>query len=51
MLATYIAWLAGDREAGEEIGRRAAAHISAHHALDLVAGRYWEILEQTTRSA
>ena len=28
MLAGYIAWLAGNREAGVEIGRRAAAHIA-----------------------
>jgi glycosyltransferase involved in cell wall biosynthesis len=44
-LAAYITWLAGDREAAEAIGRRAAAHISSHHALDSVAARYWEVLK------
>jgi glycosyltransferase involved in cell wall biosynthesis len=44
LLADYIAWLARDREAAEQIGRRAAAHISAHHALETVAKRYWEVL-------
>ena len=44
MLADYIAWLARDREAGEEIGRRAAAHIQEHHALETVAGQYWNLL-------
>ena len=44
LLADYITWLAGDREAAEEIGRRAAAHISTHHALETVAARYWEVL-------
>lgn len=44
LLADYITWLAGDRDAAEEIGRRAAAHISTHHALETVAARYWEVL-------
>jgi glycosyltransferase involved in cell wall biosynthesis len=45
MLAAYIAWLARDREAAQAIGRRAAAHISADHALETVAERYWEVLK------
>src|SRR5712692_7424420 len=44
MLAGYILWLAGDREAAEEIGRRAAAHIAKEHALDVVGERYWNVL-------
>lgn len=44
LLASHIAWLSRDREAAEEIGRRAAAHISAHHTLETVAARYWETL-------
>jgi glycosyltransferase involved in cell wall biosynthesis len=46
MLAAYITWLTGDREAAEQIGRRAAAHISAHHALETVAARYWDVLKK-----
>jgi glycosyltransferase involved in cell wall biosynthesis len=46
MLADYIIWLARDRGAAEEIGRRAAAHISAHHALDIVAEQYWQVLRK-----
>ncbi len=45
MLAAYITWLAGDREAGEAIGRRAAKHIAAHHTLETVTERYWEALK------
>jgi glycosyltransferase involved in cell wall biosynthesis len=44
MLAAYLMWLARDGEAGKAIGERAAAHIAAHHALEIVAARYWEIL-------
>jgi glycosyltransferase involved in cell wall biosynthesis len=44
MLAGYIAWLAGNREAGLEIGRRAAAHIAQHHAAERVAREYWNVL-------
>lgn len=45
VLAHYIAWLARDRESAEEIGRRAAAHIAAHHALETVAAQYWEVIK------
>jgi len=44
MLAGYITWLAGNREAGLEIGRRAAAHIAQCHAPERVAREYWTIL-------
>jgi glycosyltransferase involved in cell wall biosynthesis len=47
MLAGYIVWLAGDREAAREIGRHAAAHIAKAHVLDTVAERYWEILKRS----
>ena len=46
MLADYIAWLAHDPEAAEEIGRRAAAHITAHHALETVAAQYWDLISR-----
>ncbi len=46
LLAGYIAWLARDRDAAEEIGRRAATHIARHHAIETVAARYWEVLKK-----
>ncbi len=49
MLAGYITWLAGNREAGLEIGRRAAAHISQCHAPERVARQYWDVLETFQR--
>jgi glycosyltransferase involved in cell wall biosynthesis len=45
MLAGYIAWLAGNREAGLEIGRRAASHVAQCHAPEKVARKYWDVLE------
>jgi glycosyltransferase involved in cell wall biosynthesis len=47
MLAGYIAWLAGNREAGLEIGRRAAAHIAQCHDPQKVAEEYWRVLNAT----
>jgi glycosyltransferase involved in cell wall biosynthesis len=46
LLASYVTWLACDRVAAEEIGRRAAAHIAAHHAIEAVAARYWDALKK-----
>jgi glycosyltransferase involved in cell wall biosynthesis len=46
LVASYIAWLARDQEAGQEIGRRAAAHIASHHALETVASLYWNALSK-----
>jgi glycosyltransferase involved in cell wall biosynthesis len=46
MLAGYIAWLAGNREAGLEIGRRAAAHIAQCHDPEKVAREYWRVLSK-----
>ena len=46
MLAGYIEWLARNRAAGLEIGRRAAAHIAQHHAPALVARQYWKVLNK-----
>ncbi len=43
-LADAIVWLAQDREAAAEIGRRAARHIAAEHAVQIAAARYWEVL-------
>jgi len=44
MLADYLLWLASDRGAIEEIGRRAAAYIRREHALERVAGQYWDAI-------
>jgi hypothetical protein len=44
MLADYLRWLAGDREAGAEIGRRAATHIAQEHAIERVGLKYWDAL-------
>ncbi len=46
LLASYIAWLARDRTSAEEIGRRAADHISAHHGVETVAQLYWDALNK-----
>ena len=46
MLAATIAWLAADPAAAVEIGKRAARHIAEEHALDKIATRYWEILNE-----
>jgi len=43
-LAGYLRWLADDREAAIEIGRRAAAHIDREHRLEQVAEEYWRVL-------
>jgi glycosyltransferase involved in cell wall biosynthesis len=43
-LAGYITWLAENRQAGLEIGRRAAAHIAQHHAPETIAREYWNAL-------
>ena len=45
MLADYLVWLARDRTALVEIGRRAAAHIRKEHAVEKVARQYGEALE------
>jgi glycosyltransferase involved in cell wall biosynthesis len=44
MLADYLLWLAANRDAGEEIGRRAAAHIAREHAIERVALKYWSAI-------
>jgi glycosyltransferase involved in cell wall biosynthesis len=44
MLVEYLRWLAGAPADAREIGRRASAHIHAHHALDSVARQYWQVL-------
>ncbi len=46
LLASYVTWLASDREAAAQIGRNAAAHILAHHSVDSIAAQYWEVLVQ-----
>ena len=47
MLAGYIAWLARDREAALEIGRRASEHIAREHAPERVARLYWDALRES----
>lgn len=44
ILAAYLRWLAADRNAALEIGRRAAEHIAHEHALEKVARQYWDAL-------
>jgi glycosyltransferase involved in cell wall biosynthesis len=43
-LAEYMIWLARFPRDARRIGRRGAAWIASHHALDTVAARYWELL-------
>jgi glycosyltransferase involved in cell wall biosynthesis len=47
MLASYIVWLAGEREAAAAIGRNAARHIALKHAPEKVASAYWEVLNRS----
>jgi len=44
ILSAIIVWLARDRESAIEIGRRAAQHIAAEHAIEKVAAQYWSVL-------
>jgi glycosyltransferase involved in cell wall biosynthesis len=44
MLSEYMLWLAGDREAAREIGRRGGAHVRERHSLEAVARQYWQVL-------
>lgn len=45
-LAGYITWLAGNPEAGLEIGRRAAAYIAQCHNPEKTACEYWKVLNR-----
>lgn len=45
MLGRIVMWLARDREAATEIGKRAARYIAAEHAIEKVAAKYWEVLD------
>ncbi len=47
VLADYLLWLADDRQALGEIGRRAACHITREHNLEKVAGNYWSVFTKT----
>jgi len=44
MLADYLRWLAADREAGLEIGLRAAEYIRAEHTLEKAVEQYRRVL-------
>lgn len=44
MLKEMVIWLASDRQAAAEIGKRAARHIAAEHAIDKIAEQYWDAL-------
>ena len=46
MLAAYITWLAGNREAGVAIGERAAAYVAKCHAPEKIAQEYWRVLSK-----
>jgi glycosyltransferase involved in cell wall biosynthesis len=48
-LVEYVMWLVEHPERARQIGARAAAHIAAHHAPDLVALRYFELLSSCCR--
>jgi glycosyltransferase involved in cell wall biosynthesis len=50
-LAGIILWLAGDREAAAEIGRRAAAHIAKEHAVEKIVERYWAALARAEEAS
>jgi glycosyltransferase involved in cell wall biosynthesis len=50
MLEGIIVWLARDREAATEIGKRAARHIASEHAIEKVAAKYWEVLGGLTKN-
>jgi hypothetical protein len=44
MLAEYMRWLGEFARDRDEIGIRAAAHVTAHHGVRMVAGQFWEVL-------
>ena len=48
-LVEYMMWLVEHPERARQIGARAAAYIAAHHAPDLVALRYFELLSSCCR--
>ncbi len=50
MLARIIGWLARDREAAVEIGKRAARHIAREHGIEKVAAQYWEAIRCCDRA-
>lgn len=50
LLASYLTWFANDRESAEEMGRRAAAHIAAHHSLEAAAARYGDVIESSFKT-
>jgi len=45
MLAQIVVWLARDREAAVEIGKRAARHIACEHGIEKVARQYWDVID------
>jgi len=49
MLADAMHWLAGDRAARREIGRRAASWIARRHSVAECAGQYAVALESLAR--
>jgi glycosyltransferase involved in cell wall biosynthesis len=46
LLAEYMVWLAADRGAVREIGRRAAAWIAREHAVERCAALYWDAISK-----
>ncbi len=45
MLAGYLVWLARNHAAAAKIGRAAADYITREHAPEVVARKYWDVLE------
>ncbi|MEI9970615.1 MAG: hypothetical protein WDO73_00410 [Ignavibacteriota bacterium] len=43
-LRDHMRMVAGMPEIAAAVGERAAAYIREHHAVDRVAGQYWELL-------
>jgi glycosyltransferase involved in cell wall biosynthesis len=50
MLERIVVWLARDRDVAREIGKRAAQHIAAEHAIEKIAAKYWEVLTSVAGS-
>ncbi len=48
MLTRYMQWMASDRQAARDIGRRAASHIAARHAPERAARMYLDVLNTSS---
>jgi hypothetical protein len=50
-LREHMRLLAGMPEVATAIGERAAAHIRAHHRVDLIGDQYWQLLRGIAQTA